>query len=310
MKLYNFIILTVRWICRIIWGKSYSSFSPLSLHLRYRIANAMSRRLAYKKEQVVLTNFGSLTKLDLTQYLSAEIFLFGSFEPHVLRLFELIASVSSTRIFFDVGANIGQHSLFAGSQLNASVYSFEPNPVVFKRLVENIVLNNLTSCIQPYNLAIANVPTKIQIVVDSEVNDGTAYIKMVDREHHENSLDATTLALFCREHNISHIDLLKIDVEGAELLVLKGADELLSESLARFIVIEVCETHLNRYFNSAAELISLLNQYGYTGKIIKGNKLLTINTDKIPPFFEGVFAGKDDMAMIAASARKFGFGLA
>ena len=138
-------------------------------------------------------------------------------------------------ICVDVGANIGLYSLaFAWLAPLGQVYAFEPSPGTFDHLRQNVENNHLGN-VETFKLALGDQAegsvhfhefpffTAGNFAVD---NDSFLTSEALGSNYFE--APATTLDAFVAEHRIDRIDLVKIDVEGAELSVLDGAKKTLS----------------------------------------------------------------------------------
>jgi FkbM family methyltransferase len=145
------------------------------------------------------------------------------------------------RTFFDIGANVGQTSRSALSSFcEARVFAFEPDPITFPKLI---------GCLgeQPrfaaYNVALGNACGSVPFfqyassTLSSLVPDAQ-YPMRRGVTPREITVDCTTLDSFCRSHSVQMVDVLKIDTEGCDLLVLQGAQQLLSAERVRFVYVE------------------------------------------------------------------------
>lgn len=124
-------------------------------------------------------------------------------------------------VLLDIGANIGIFSLAAARLFpDTRIYAFEPNPEAYSRLVRNLGLNN-TANVHPVNRA---VYSQCGVVGFSD-GSSTSMGSVIDSG--TLSVEAVTLDSLCSQKAIDHIGLIKIDVEGAEVEVLRGARETL-----------------------------------------------------------------------------------
>ena len=144
---------------------------------------------------------------------------------------------------FDVGANQGQScrkmlDLFR----SARVYAFEPHPKTFERLA---ALNHAR--VSPFNLALGDREGEAILHeygaegLESLVNSLSPNAPFAARhgwKSREIKVRCVTLDTFCTEHDVAQIDLLKIDTEGFDLFVLKGAHQLLSDGRIGFVYVE------------------------------------------------------------------------
>lgn len=140
----------------------------------------------------------------------------------------VLQHAKSKAVIFDVGANVGEwalacHRQDAGSK--AQIYAFEPSAPTFKRLSDSVK-------------AFPNV-TLVRSALSNHT--GRAFLQIAGELAGSNSLEISTAPTtstepvelitadeFCQSHNIGHIDLLKIDAEGHDMMVIEGARGLLS----------------------------------------------------------------------------------
>jgi FkbM family methyltransferase len=120
-------------------------------------------------------------------------------------------------VILDVGANIGVFSIAAAKRFpDATIHSFEPNPEAYPRLVRNLELNGTVN-VRPVNRAVHSSCGVLNFSGDNSTSVG----RVIDSG--TLSIEAVTLDDFCSHRGIREIGLIKIDVEGAEVEVLKGA---------------------------------------------------------------------------------------
>jgi FkbM family methyltransferase len=129
------------------------------------------------------------------------------------------------------------------------VLAFEPNKEAFECLNYNLGQYNNTQC---YNLAVGEKVGKISID-DSCVNKGMAHIK------EGNDIDVITLDLV----SLTSLNFIKIDCEGFEIEVLKGAKNTINH-FKPIMLIEINDATLNRYGKDRKEVFELLDSYGYS----------------------------------------------
>jgi FkbM family methyltransferase len=147
-------------------------------------------------------------------------------------------------ICIDVGANIGLYSLaFAWLAPRGRVYAFEPSPDTFDHLSQNVQNNDLDN-VETFKLALGDQAEGTVHFHDfpfftagSFAVDDDSFLTSEALGSNYFEAPATTLDSFVAEHGIDRIDLVKIDVEGAELSVLDGAKETLS-ALQPMVVLE------------------------------------------------------------------------
>lgn len=151
-----------------------------------------------------------------------------SWNPAEYEAFRAAATPGSTAL--DVGANVGAYSLLLGQWVGPSgrVFAFEPAPAIFDGLSRHIALNELGAVVSPVRSAVgADVQTASLLVAGTHgesrlVAPGDAGRATID-------VPVTTVDRFCDEHGLSP-EFLKVDVEGFELSVLRGARETIRRS--------------------------------------------------------------------------------
>jgi FkbM family methyltransferase len=157
---------------------------------------------------------------------------------------QLLTAGTDVRTVFDVGANRGQtaakyRTLFPA----ATVFSFEPFPESFAALRQTFAGDPR---VRPFQLALSDeAGTKtFHTSADSVMNSllplsPQAGMLTDSRAAGAVQVEATTLDLFCHDHGVPEIDILKLDVQGGELHVLRGAAGLLRDRRVRLVYAEV-----------------------------------------------------------------------
>jgi FkbM family methyltransferase len=145
---------------------------------------------------------------------------------------------------FDVGANMGHYSEVLMKEfdgLDAIIHAFEPLPAPFATTKELFHRNGRSAF--AHNFGLGNQNGQIKFYVDNEVSElGSIFHRdMSDIDIAFNIVKEITIKRlddFCVEHRINHIHFLKMDVEGAELEVMKGSKKMLTENRIDFIQFE------------------------------------------------------------------------
>ena len=193
-----------------------------------------------------------------------------SFEYSTLELFSTI--LKKDNVIIDVGANSGLYSIFysklVGSQ--GKVYAFEPDAATFSLLTENLQLNNCEN-VKTYNFALSNKESRIEMVSFNPENvklgdgDSFKYIREVHTDKggdKNNSIHAYRLDDLEELNTVAKIDFIKIDVEGAELLVLQGSVNTILKHKPT-IIFELSGTWTNRFNYMPYQVLVFLNELGY-----------------------------------------------
>lgn len=138
-------------------------------------------------------------------------------------------------IFYDIGANVGVYSVLISGEKRSNSYSFEPTPDIFSILSLNIKLNNLENKVKLFNCALGNENTKINFRlnklgvtnhISEDLNSGLEELIEVDLKRID-------------DLNIKSPNLIKIDVEGFEFEVLKGANSIFKSNSLYGVIIEL-----------------------------------------------------------------------
>ena len=166
------------------------------------------------------------------------------YESTTTQLFRQLLKPGMTVI--DVGANVGYFSLLAADLVGSggTVYAFEPEPENHTLLSTNIEINSYTN-IQAKQEAVSNTCGSTPFFL-SELDNGSHSIYEAGARGvaARLSVNTTTLDAFVEGEGWPNIDLLKIDVEGAELTVLDGMEQLNQRNPGLTLIIEYCPSLL------------------------------------------------------------------
>jgi FkbM family methyltransferase len=156
----------------------------------------------------------------------------------------------------DIGANIGAFTLYSVYNKNNICYAFEPEIQNFKKLKENIEINNLSGKVKMYNLAIAgNKDDKKLYKFESISHSFTRTGDDFDIVH------CTDLNSFIETNNISQVDYLKMDCEGAEFEILYSIKDEIFKKI-RYMCIEYHNYSQKAEYNDNT-LLKFLKSKGY-----------------------------------------------
>lgn len=158
-------------------------------------------------------------------------------------IFWLDNYVNDGDVLFDVGANIGVFSIYAGKCRKAKVYAFEPESANYCFLNRNIFLNDLGDNITAYNVAI-NDDKKMSYIALSGMGSGKALHQFDNTNTKSNSkflqgCVGITIDELIKDWGLPVPRHIKIDVDGNEHRILKGMKELLKNPYLHSIAIEL-----------------------------------------------------------------------
>lgn len=181
-------------------------------------------------------------------------------------------------VMFDVGANVGYFSLLAAKAVASTgrVYAFEATPAVAERLAENVNLNGLDN-VSVIHSAVCDRDGEVEFRIQIDDSEGNSLVNF-SGDWPRIRVPAMTLDEFVARNQIDRVDLIKIDVEGAEPLVLKGAKSLLTRPGRPALVIEVFPAALRSAGSSKSKLLDELSEYGYR---VQGLEQLTKGPDAV-----------------------------
>lgn len=216
---------------------------------------------------IARTCFGCDMELDLTDHVQEWIYYFGAYELPLVEFFR--SKLASGMVFADIGAQVGQYTLLAAGCVGPSgrVYSFEPAPDTFARLQRNIQLNHFAN-VQPHNCALADSNGEARLYLrNSGVQEKNVGTNSLRPRAAWNGAREVTVKMFRMDdvdvlRDTARLDAVKIDVEGAELAVLRGGSELLKR-FRPLIAIEAEEPNAQAFGYSTRELKAVLEGLGY-----------------------------------------------
>ena len=167
----------------------------------------------------------------------------------------------------DIGANIGLFSLQAiNPEMNpdAKILAFEPNPLTFSRLQLTIEENSLSNNIVAFPLAISENTELAKFSLHSDILCSGDGIFDTGRAGLSKNIivHVTTLDSLNNIFGLKRLDWIKIDVEGAELLVLRGGVNTI-RSLRPKIIFEIHRDNIKPYGTSSNEIFTFLNSLDY-----------------------------------------------
>jgi FkbM family methyltransferase len=154
-----------------------------------------------------------------------------------------------TPVVFDVGANTGHYALLVKQLIpNAIVYAFEPSKTTFQELTRNVGQLAEANPIKPYNIGFSDSARIIELYSYTVEGHEESQLSSIDLRQPTQVLDVQTksseqievrtLDDFCAAEGITRIDFLKLDVEGHEVSVLRGARQLLESGAVSIIQFE------------------------------------------------------------------------
>jgi len=190
-------------------------------------------RIFLRDDHRLIQRKGINYDVDLSEGIDLSLFVFGGFQDHVTRTKDF--SIKPNAVILDVGANIGVMSLgFAQRAQQGHVYAFEPTEYAYKKLLRNLNLNpQLSERITPIQAFVADQSQTNGLVAYSswKIDGSASGAHPVHGGTAQSTAAAEVLTIdgFCQTKQIPAVDVIKIDTDGHELRVLRGARETLNQ---------------------------------------------------------------------------------
>lgn len=165
---------------------------------------------------------------DLNDSIDWHVYFFKEYESGYIRFLEKLAQQFTDTVFWDIGANVGHHTLFMARSC-AKIYAFEPNPVTYEKLQQKITDNKLSN-VETFTFGLGNVNETLSFYVPTVNNSGTASFE--DRTgwgHQKITAQVRIGDEVAEELRLQKLDLVKIDVEGFEKDVFEGLQETMKK---------------------------------------------------------------------------------
>ena len=243
----------------------------------------MGRTIAGKSNCATVFRGGAKWDLDLNEGIDFSIYLLGAFEKSTVQTLRKL--VRPGNVVFDIGANIGAHTLGLAQCVGSSgrVFAFEPTDFAFTKLKRNLALNPelLARTDARQALLAANPAAMLQTKIYASwplKADAEVHPKHRGRLVTASHATVDTLDCLVERDGVKRLDLIKMDVDGAELPILKGG----LKTLGKFRPILVMEmspyvhAEQNQSFDA---LVGLLRDFGYSLQDASTWKPLPLQSD-------------------------------
>lgn len=214
------------------------------------------------------TRFGARLEGAFPDSVHSYVYFFGVWEPAITALYR--AALRAGDIVVDIGANVGLHTLLASRLVGPTgrVHAVEASPWIFQRLQRNLATNGVTN-IRSYNMAATATPGPVAMYLHDDSNlGGTTIIASEAAKtgtRQEAVVEGRPLPEIVPLAEITAARLIKIDVEGAEWLVVQGMRDVLS--LLRQdaeILVKVNQSTLEALGGSLDAFLALFAEAGFS----------------------------------------------
>lgn len=229
---------------------------------------------------------GISIKVDLSKQMGNAIFWRGSHDWAPIFVLEKHLSKGDT--FIDIGANQGEYVLWAARKIGSQgqTIAYEPSDEIFKQLEENVKLNpKFITHSTLRKIGLSKEPGKLTLYTKKGENEGVNTLYPTeDHQIKVGEIELTTLDLEIEKIKPLQINLIKIDVEGAELQVLMGACKTL-DTFKPKLLLEINSQGCNSAGYAPGDIIHFLESHGYEIFLIElRGRLKRLDKDQIPEF--------------------------
>lgn len=205
--------------------------------------------------------------LDLNEMIESELYYYGAFEKKTKAALNALCRPGFT--VFDIGANIGAHTLFLGKRVQpgGQVFALEPATYAFTKLSRNLALNSFLP-IRAFRLGLGTIKrqnweTDVSCSWPVDKNFKRLPDQVLPNAHVQKDwIDILPLDEFAKIHEITSLDLIKLDVDGHETDVIKSGAETIRQ-FQPVLLVEFCDFTLKAYGSSLMELYNELVNLGY-----------------------------------------------
>lgn len=242
--------------------------------LRYGLRNRLLRWLRHPERtqavQFEVPFAGYVYPGRLNRWIDWIVYYYGAYELDELELMRGLLSEREQPVALDIGANVGHHTLYLASCCS-QVHAFEPYPAVALSLEEKVRRNQLTH-VRLHGVGLGESDQELDFYAPQGVNTGTGSF-VAEHEAGNNvaigRLKVVQADAYIRRLELAHIDLIKIDVEGFELAVLRG----LNATLLRYRPMVMLELSDSARFSlpDAAALLALFPA-GYEALVVRSQR--------------------------------------
>lgn len=156
------------------------------------------------------------------------LFLEGSYDPNESDMYSCV--IEKGDIVFDIGANFGWFTTLFATKVGmlGHVHAFEPNPQIYSELIYHLKLNDVQNIVHTSQLALGSEMGHTQLFTFRDLPHGFGSLSNWNRtDAQEYKVSIQTIDYYVEANQVSHCDLIKLDVEGAEMMVLQGAQSFL-----------------------------------------------------------------------------------
>jgi FkbM family methyltransferase len=248
---------------------------------KYRIFQSALSMCRYRPDSLrVDLKDGRRFFANLTTGMQENVYFVGEFEAVLTEI--ALRLIKPGDICIDVGANFGWYTSLMVMAKAAEVHAFEPTPQSFRELERNYELMGSPVNVVLNNVALGDSPGTVQIHVFEGL--GTGHASLAAKGDTRSDLfecKMTTLNEYLDKRDTGDVNFVKVDIEGAELMFLKGAGRLFEQDIPPIIMMEMAAAQTANFGYHPNELIEFIrsgadydffavNEYNGTACAIEG----------------------------------------
>lgn len=243
----------------------YTFYSPIRKG-KYRLALAsLGLEKDLPKQVVAKTSDGRTLKVNFDNHFAHFVYFLGEYEPSITNIIRKI--VKPGDVCFDIGGNIGWFTTLLQTIVgeNGEVHSFEPVPPTFNVLEENVKSNINSEIVRLNNFALGEEEGEVNLHIFDDLPDGHASISDFGQtEFTAYKCKIKTVNSYLRSNKINNVNFIKVDIEGAELTMLKGATDLFKQKIPPIFEIEMALATTKGFGYVPNDIIEFIkSQYEY-----------------------------------------------
>lgn len=252
--------------------------NKLSQSLKYLLFRYVFKRsfLVAKEKK-----FSSLFKFKTEDVVGRSIYKRGEYESCISSYVAEKIKFDDGDIALDIGANIGWYSILLNNLMPKSgkIYSFEPDPLNFDLLSENIKLNSAKNIVAVNN-ALSHKNEIMKLYQYSNRNLGRHSLLDINKSDYV-KVRAIVLDQFLQDENIdfSKVKFAKIDIEGYEYFALSGATKVLDS--IQYLISEFVPEHMKKGGIQPNLLLDLMEQKGFSPNVIKEGSMCAVSSAEL-----------------------------
>ena len=224
-----------------------------------RLAKLMSIAVSLFRNPYRTKTINGITyELDLREVIDSSLYFTSTYEVKIDQLFDKYVKPAFTVV--DIGANVGLHTLHSALLTGAEglVLAIEPSIWAIRKLSRNLELNpRLSDQVSVLQCALGDKEER-----RTNLHFQSSYLLTGKNEATPEIIDVLTLDSIMENKNLQKVDLVKIDVDGHELHILRGAKNMLSTSKP-VLIVEFTPSYSNTYLEELAEIDVFLASLGY-----------------------------------------------